>query len=80
MSLKAFHLLFIAMSVVLAAFCAAWAVGQYRVEPRPERIAGEVQQDHGHHAGFMVAAAGSVLVAGGLAAYGASFHRRTKNL
>ena len=30
MSLRAFHLLFIALSVVLAAFCAAWAVGQYR--------------------------------------------------
>ena len=30
MSLRAFHLLFIALSVVLAGFCAAWAVGQYR--------------------------------------------------
>ena len=27
MSLRAFHLLFIALSVVLAAFCAAWSVG-----------------------------------------------------
>ena len=33
MSLRAFHLLFIALSVVLAAFFAAWAIGQYRVEP-----------------------------------------------
>jgi hypothetical protein len=65
MSLRAFHLLFIAMSVVLAAFCAAWAVGQYRVE---------------HHAMFMMAAVVSVLVAGGLAAYGAAFQRKTKNL
>jgi hypothetical protein len=65
MSLRAFHLLFIAMSVVLAAFCAAWAVGQYRVE---------------HHAMFMMAAVASVLVAGGLAAYGAAFQRKTKNL
>ena len=32
MSLRAFHLLFIALSVVLAAFFAAWATGQYRVE------------------------------------------------
>ena len=30
MSLRAFHLFFIALSIVLAAFCAAWAVGQYR--------------------------------------------------
>jgi hypothetical protein len=65
MSLRAFHLLFIAMSVVLAAFCAAWAVGQYRVD---------------HRAMFMVTAVGSLVVAGGLAAYGAAFQRRTKNL
>jgi uncharacterized membrane protein YidH (DUF202 family) len=65
MSLRAFHLLFIAMSVVLAAFCAAWAVGQYRVE---------------HHPISMVTAVGLVLVAGGLAAYGAAFQRKTKNL
>ncbi len=30
MSLRAFHLFFIALSVVLAAFFAAWAGGQYR--------------------------------------------------
>jgi hypothetical protein len=65
MSLRAFHLLFIALSVVLAAFCAAWAVGQYRVE---------------HHPMFMVTAVGSLVVAGGLAAYGAAFQRKTKNL
>ena len=29
MSLRAFHLFFIALSVVLAAFFAAWAAGQY---------------------------------------------------
>jgi hypothetical protein len=65
MSLRAFHLLFIAMSVVLAAFCAAWAVGQYRA---------------GHDAMFMVTALGSLVVAGGLAAYGTAFQRKTKNL
>ena len=32
MSLRAFHLLFIALSVVLAAFVAAWATGQYRAD------------------------------------------------
>ena len=31
MSLRAFHLLFIALSIVLAAFLAAWAMGQYQV-------------------------------------------------
>jgi hypothetical protein len=65
MSLRAFHLLFIAMSVVLAAFCAAWALGQYRV---------------GHDATFMATAIGSLAAAGGLAAYGAAFQRKTKNL
>jgi high-affinity Fe2+/Pb2+ permease len=65
MSLRAFHLLFIAMSVVLAAFCAAWAVGQYRA---------------GHQAMFMVTAVGALIVAGGLAVYGTAFQRRTKNL
>jgi hypothetical protein len=65
MSLRAFHLLFIAQSVVLAAFCAAWAVGQY---------------SDGHRAVFMVTAAGSLIAAGALAAYGAAFQRKTKNL
>ena len=35
MSLRAFHLLFISLSVILAAFSAAWAVGQYRLEHEP---------------------------------------------
>jgi hypothetical protein len=30
MSLRAFHLLFIVMSVILTAFFAAWAFGEYR--------------------------------------------------
>ena len=41
-SLKAFHLFFIAMSVILAAFIAAWAAGQYRAV---------------HDAGFLATAA-----------------------
>ena len=65
MSLRAFHLLFIAVSVVLAAFCAAWAMGQYRVE---------------HQAALVVTAVGSVLAAGGLAVYGTIFQRKTRNL
>ena len=47
MSLRAFHLLFIALSIVLAAFLAAWAMGQYqasarrRVSRRRRRVARE---------------------------------------
>jgi hypothetical protein len=65
MGLRAFHLLFIGMSVVLAAFSAAWAVGQYRVE---------------HQAVFIVAAVLAIVGAGALAAYGAAFQRKTRNL
>jgi uncharacterized membrane protein YadS len=53
------------MSVVLAAFSAAWAVGQYRVE---------------HQAVFIVAAVLSIAGAGALAAYGTAFQRKTRNL
>jgi len=65
MGLRAFHLLFIGMSVVLAAFSAAWAVGQYRVE---------------HQAVFIVGAVLAIAGAGALAAYGAAFQRKTRNL
>ena len=65
MGLRSFHLVFIAMSVVLAAFSAAWAVGQYRVE---------------HHAAFIVAAVLSIAGACALAAYGTAFQRKTRNL
>ena len=65
MSLRAFHLLFIALSIILAAFCAAWAIGQYRVE---------------HQVGFIVTAVGSMVGAVGLAAYGTAFQRKTRNL
>ena len=65
MGLRAFHLLFIGLSVVLAAFCAAWAVGQYRIE---------------HQAVFIGTAALSIAAAVGLAAYGTSFQRKTRNL
>lgn len=65
MSLRAFHLLFIASSVILAAFCAAWAMGQYRVDHRPLVIAGAIA---------------SLAAAGALAVYGTAFQRKTKNL
>ena len=60
-----FHLLFVSLSVVLAAFVAAWAGGQYRLEQ-------EVQ-----YAAFAaIAVAGGV----GLAIYGAKFQRKTRHL
>jgi len=65
MSLRAFHLLFIALSVLLAAFFAAWALGQYRVE---QRIV------------YVVTAIGSFACAAGLVWYGMSFQRKTRHL
>jgi hypothetical protein len=64
-SLKAFHLLFIALSVVLAAFVAAWAAGQYQAEP---------------HAGYLAAAAASLAAGACLAVYGARFQKKAKEL
>lgn len=65
MSLKAFHLLFIAMSVVLAAFLAAWALGQYRAD---------------HSAGYVATGIASLAAAGALAVYGTAFRRKTRHL
>jgi hypothetical protein len=65
MSLRAFHLLFIALSAMLAAFVAAWAVGQYRLE---------------HQAGYVAACLASVTCAGGLATYAVAFQRKTRGL
>ncbi len=65
MSLRAFHLLFIGLSVMLAAFCAAWAVGQYRLE---------------HELIYAVSVAGALATGAGLAVYGARFQRKTRNL
>ena len=65
MSLRAFHLLFIAVSVILAAFFAAWAVGEYRTA---------------HEAGYAVTAVGSLVSAAALAVYGAKFQRKTRQL
>ena len=42
MSLRAFHIVFITASGLLAAFCAAWAVSQYRADPSAVYLAGAV--------------------------------------
>ena len=65
MSLRAFHLLFIALSVVLAAFLAAWAVGQYRA---------------GNDPAYLGAGAASLGSAAALAVYAVAFQRKTRNL
>ena len=65
MTLRMFHLFFIALSIVLAAFCGAWAVGQYRAMP---------------DAVFIVTAVASVAGALGLVVYATAFQRKTRNL
>jgi len=65
MSLRAFHLLFIGMSVVLAAFVAAWAGQQYQTE---------------HAVTYAVTAIGALASGAGLAVYGAAFQRKTRRL
>jgi hypothetical protein len=64
-SLKAFHLFFIAVSVILAAFVAAWAAGQYRA-------IGE--------GAYIATAVGAGLAGLGLVAYGIRFQRKVRQL
>ena len=65
MSLRMFHLVFIGVTVLLAAFVAAWAVQQYQSS---------------HAVGYMMTAAVSLAAGGGLMVYGAAFQRKTKTL
>jgi hypothetical protein len=65
MSLRAFHIVFIGCSVVLAAFLAVWASGQYRAW---------------HEMGYLVTCIGSLVTAAGLAVYAAAFQRKTRRL
>jgi hypothetical protein len=65
MNLRNFHLLFVGLSVVLTAFFAAWAAGQYRLEQDP---------------GYAVAGAVSLAAGAGLAVYGAAFQRKTRRM
>jgi len=65
MSLRSFHLFFISLSAVMAAFCSAWAFSQFRMD-----------HEFVYAAGSLVSA---VSVAG-LATYGAAFRRKTRDL
>jgi hypothetical protein len=65
MSLRSFHLFFIAISVVLAAFVAAWAVSEYR---------------DAHQVGYIAASLTSSIAGALLAYYGTQFQRKTRNL
>ncbi len=65
MSLRAFHLFFISLSAIMAAFCAAWSFSQFRAE---------------HAAIYALGSLISALSVAGLAAYGAAFQRKTRNL
>jgi hypothetical protein len=65
MSLRSFHLLFIALSVVLAAFVAAWSAGQYQVA---------------RDGVYVASGLGSAVAAALLVVYGAKFQRRTRQL
>ena len=65
MSLRAFHLFFIGVSVVLAAFVAAWAMGQYQAA---------------HTVTYALTSVAALASGVGLAAYGAAFKRKTKRL
>ena len=65
MGLRAFHLLFIGMSVVLAAFVAAWAGQQYQTV---------------HSATYAVTGIAALVGGAGLAIYGAAFQKKTRRL
>ncbi len=65
MSLRAFHLFFISVSAVMAAFCCAWAISQYRADHQLIYAAGSTL---------------SALSVAGLAVHGAAFQRKTRDL
>ena len=65
MSLRAFHLVFIGASVMLAAFVAAWSAQQYQAD---------------HAVSDAVTAVAALASGVGLAFYGAAFQRKTKGL
>ena len=65
MGLKSFHLFFIGACVVLMAFIATWAAGQYRAL---------------NEAQYLVTAIGTGLTGAALIVYGAVFQRKARRL
>jgi hypothetical protein len=65
MSLRLFHLCFIALSIALAVFLAAWAGGQYRATR--EWV-------------YALTSGGGLALGAVLAVYGAAFQRKTRHL
>ena len=65
MSLRMFHMVFIGVTVVLAAFVAAWGAQQYQAT---------------HALGYVMTAAASLAAGGGLIVYGTKFQRKTREL
>ena len=65
MSLRAFHLFFIAVSVIVAAFFGAWSLGEYR---------------SAHQLTDALTGATALAAGVGLAVYGAAFQRKTRHL
>lgn len=65
MGLRSFHLFFIAISVILAAFFAAWCAEQYQMQQSLV---------------YATAAVLGLATAGGLATYGVAFQKKTRGL
>jgi len=65
MSLKAFHIVFIALSILLAFFCGVWLLREYASN---------------RHAAYLVAAIVFLLAGGGLIWYGKSVLRKLKHI
>jgi len=65
MGLRAFHVFFIAVATILAAFVAAWAAQQYQAT---------------HALSYAITAVGALASGIGMAIYGAAFQRKTRRL
>lgn len=63
MGLRSFHLFFIAVSVMLSAFFAAWCAEEFQTQ---------------QNLVFAVAAALGLVAAAGLATYGVAFQKKTR--
>ena len=65
MSLKAFHIVFIALSILLAFFCGIWLLREYASS---------------RHTSFLIAGIFFLLAGGGLICYGKSVLRKLKHI